>query len=301
MNEILKNGLISEEDLILQEIDAFTLKYGRTYSEPTRCMQNINKKVPAVCYFASNLRNAKSGKQAHNVYLGRQNAGKGFGPFGQSFATASVKRTSHVAPSNSAFQRKSVVPIVTSGVIVNFIEILLKSFPKITKVRLSGENSTVCYVSLIFDQKTLAPGAEKYGNTLFGVAPPITSEIATNLCCNGYSNMLKSLLKEFNDNQRTWIKNGEVFMLQLLDKTIAVPVAVYYISTSSSAEDVEQRVFEVLDYVTACSNCLEAAKDKRKPLRCDSFCKECFINKAVCAEHKDLFMEWQCDIRPFRI
>ena len=81
--------------------------------------------------------------------------------------------------------------------------------------------------------------------------------------------MLKSLLKEFNDNQRTWIKNGEVFMLQLLDKTIAVPVAVYYISTSSSAEDVEQHIFEVLDYVTAYSNCLEAAKDKRQPLHCD--------------------------------
>ena len=126
MNEILKNGLISEEDLILQEIDAFTSKHGRTYSEPTRCMQNMNKKVPAVCYFASNLWNAKSGKQAYNVYLGRQNVGKGFGPFGQSFATASVKCTNHVAPSNSAFQRKSVVPIVTSGVIVNFIE---KEFP----------------------------------------------------------------------------------------------------------------------------------------------------------------------------
>ena len=54
----------------------------------------------------------------------------------------------------------------------------------------------------------------------------------------------------------------------------------------------------MLDYVTACSNCLEAAKDKRKPLCCDSFCKDCFVNKAVCAERKDLFTEWQCDIRP---
>ena len=81
-------------------------------------MQNMNKKVPAVCYFASNLRNSKSGKQAYNVYLGRQNVGKGFGPFGQSFATASVKHTNHVTPSNSAFQRMSVVPIITSGVIL---------------------------------------------------------------------------------------------------------------------------------------------------------------------------------------
>ena len=66
---------------------------------------------------------------------------------------------------------------------------------------------------------------------------------------------------------------------------------------STSAEDVEQHVFDVLDYVTACINCLEVAKDKRQPLRCDSFCKDCFINKAVSAAHKDLFTEWQCDIR----
>ena len=231
-------------------------------------MQNM-KKVPAVCYFASNLRNAKSGKQAYNVYLGSKSVVKSFGPFGQSFAIASAKSTNHVVPSDSAFDKKSVVPIVTSGVIVNFIENVLKSFHNITKVRLLRENSTVCYVSLIFDQKTLAPGAEKYGNTLFGVVPPISSEIRTNLCCSGYSKMLKILLKEFNDNQRTWIKNGEVFMLQLLDKTIAVPVAVYYISTSSSAEDVEQLVFEVLDYVTACINCLEAAEDKIQPPHCD--------------------------------
>ena len=79
--------------------------------------------------------------------------------------------------------------------------------------------------------------------------------------------MLESIFKEFNDNQRTWTKNGEVFLLQLLDKVIAVQVAVYYISTSRAAEDVEQLIFEVLDYVTTCSNCLEAGKDKKQPLR----------------------------------
>ena len=86
-------------------------------------------------------------------------------------------------------------------------------------------------------------------------------------------------LKEFNDNQRNWIKNGEVFMLQLLDKTIGVPIAVYYLSQSSDAADVEKRVFPVLHYTTSCSNCLKAAKDTKHQPYCDTFCKDCFVNK----------------------
>ena len=156
-----------------------------------------------------------------------------------------------------------------------------------------GKNFTVCYASLIFDQKTLAPGVEKYGNTLFGLSPPITTETATNLCIDGYNNMLKNLLKEFSDSQRNWVKNGEV-----LDKTIAVPIAVYYLSQSSDAAHVGKRVFEVLHYTTTCSNCLKAAKDTKHPPHCDSFCKDCLVNKTVCAEHSDLFTNWQCDLRP---
>ena len=168
-----ENNIISEEHIILQEIDAFAMKYGRTYSDPARSMQNMNKKVPAVCYFASNFRNAKSGKQAYNIHLGRQNVGKGLGQFSGAFSTTDALTTNHVAPSNSAFQKNSVVPVVTNGVIVNFIEILLKCFPKITKVKVMGKNSTVCYASLIFDQKTLAQGVEKYGTHFLACHHPL--------------------------------------------------------------------------------------------------------------------------------
>ena len=56
----------SEEHIILQEIDAFNIKYGSTYSDSAISMQTTNKKVPAVCYFASNHQNAKPGKQGYN-------------------------------------------------------------------------------------------------------------------------------------------------------------------------------------------------------------------------------------------
>ena len=83
-------------------------------------------KGPSSFYFASNLWNAKSGKQMYNVCLDRQNVGQGFGPFGESFATASVKRTNHVAPSNSAFGESLLFRL--SQVVL--LLILLKFFPQ---------------------------------------------------------------------------------------------------------------------------------------------------------------------------
>ena len=55
---------------------------------------------------------------------------------------------------------------------------------------------------------------------------------------NRYSQMLKDLIKDFKENNRAWVKNGEVFLIQLLDCFVAVPSAVYYLSEAGKWNDV---------------------------------------------------------------
>ena len=53
----------------------------------------------------------------------------------------------------------------------------------------------------------------------------------------------------------------------------------------------------VLQYVTACSECLVAAKASGNPPQCSWFCKDCMKYKRVCSEHENLYTDWLCDAR----
>ena len=75
--------------------------------------------------------------------------------------------------------KKSIFPVLESGAIVQFLLSILHVIPKISKVKLTSSKSVVTYVSMIFDQKGLSPGAECYDNKLYGVMPPITVGEAT--------------------------------------------------------------------------------------------------------------------------
>ena len=104
--------------------------------------------------------------------------------------------------------------------------------------------------------------------------------------------------KIFAEGHLNWVKQGEAFMLQLLDKCIAVPVAVYYLTKASSHLDVQGRVLEVLKYASVCSNCLQIAKTSGFSPGCDSFSVECFQGKAICDNYQDVFKEWISERRP---
>ena len=53
----------------------------------------------------------------------------------------------------------------------------------------------------------------------------------------------------------SWVKQGEVFLLHLLDDTIAFPIANYHLDKLSDHIDVENSVKEILMYASACSAC----------------------------------------------
>ena len=61
------------------------------------------------------------------------------------------------------------------------------------------------------------------------------------------------------------------------------------------SEDVHQRVQLVLQYVTACNECLVAAKESGNPPQCSWFCKDCMKYNRVCSEHGNLYTDWLCD------
>ena len=162
------------------------------------------------------------------------------------------------------------------GVIVNFILILLEILSNVTNVKLENDSSSVIYCLVIFDQKAISPGAERYNGSLYGVFPSINGQMASDLCSNGYQKTLNDLIKHFKESRYGWIKQGEVFMIQLLDKMVAIPVAIYYLLQSSSHEDIAKRFKEVLIYASSCSCCIQEAMQSQRTPQCNYFCRDCF-------------------------
>ena len=238
LNELINSNIIGDEHIIVQELTAFSTKFGAVFDDPVRNMKDMHKKFPALCSHAEHIRNAISGRQAYNVYLGKHDVGKAAKGLQSTCLPSNAKSFNHVSPSNSSFKKKTIVPILQNGVIVNFINILLELYPKLPSVQIETENSCVTFVSLIFDQKAISPGVQQFGSTLYGVEPNISSLDAKDFCKNGCKEMLKKLISDLKEGHFNWVKQGEVFMLQLLDKNIAVPVAIYYLTKASNHLDV---------------------------------------------------------------
>ena len=77
----------------------------------------------------------------------------------------------------------------------------------------------------------------------------------------------------FKDGSFKWVKQGEVFLLHLLDDMVAFPIAIYHLEKSGDYRDVKSRVEEVLTYASACTACFDMAKSWLPPV-CNNFCKD---------------------------
>ena len=82
--------------------------------------------------------------------------------------------------------------------------------------------------------------------------------------------MLRDLIRDFKTKILicAWIKEGEVFFLQLLDYFVAIPVAIYYLSEAGQWEDVLNRLKDVVLYASACGKCLRSAKNNNTYPQC---------------------------------
>ena len=69
--------------------------------------------------------------------------------------------------------------------------------------------------------------------------------------------MLKAMIRNFKERKWQWVKQVEVFFVQLLDVQAAIPVVSYALeNTGDIVGQFQKRIEKVLLYVNACYNCL---------------------------------------------
>ena len=236
-------------------------------------MRILHRRFPAAVLFQELIKSSVTGRQAYNIYLGKHNVGKQTSGSAKNMDLPTPSSVNHFGLSPSSWFKKDPLPMVFNGVFINYIEILQIILPDITKVKLVSSNNVTIFGTVSFDQKAVSPGLCNYHNLGLGVNPIIKPEDAVKLLKNGYSKMLQKLINDFKKNERSWIKNGEVFFVQLLDYFVAVPVAVFYLSQSGQWDDVLLRLKTVLMYLSSCNECLRLAKVTGRPPNCKFFCK----------------------------
>ena len=226
--------------------------FGKISDDPIRGMRNLHSRFPAAVLFQELIKSSVTGRQDYNIYLGKHNVGKQTSGSAKNMDLPTPSSVNHFGLSPSSWFKKDPVPMVFNGVFINYIEILQSILPDITKVKLVSSNNVTIFGTVSFDHKS--PGLCNYHNLGLGVNPIIKPEDAVKLLENGYSKMLQKLINDFKKNERSWIKNGEVFYVQLLDYFVAVPVAVFYLSQSGQWDDVLLWLKTVLMYLSFVMN-----------------------------------------------
>ena len=98
-------------------------------------------------------------------------------------------------------------------------------FQRLSKMVVRSERALVVYGTIVVDQKALSPSACLYQQNLFGISPPISVAHARSIAKDGYKTILENLIKMFKDGRDSWVKQGEVFLLRLLNDMIAFPIS----------------------------------------------------------------------------
>ena len=128
------------------------------------------------------------------------------------------------------------MPLVYDGVIVNYIETLHKIVPGITGIKIISEGNITVHTTVSFDQKAISPGICEYQKVgFFGISTNQSSGCYQSF---GNSQMLKDLIKDFNEKVELGFKNGGVFFTRLLDCFVAVPITVYYFGEAGKWNEV---------------------------------------------------------------
>ena len=237
MQELLNSGELNHSHPNMQEIKIFSKMFGKLSEDPA-CGINIDEeRVQGMLYLQDRMRRAKSGKEAMNIYLGKHGVGSGRSCFKTSEAILpEVKSVFHFAYSPSASRRKQVCPALADGVLVQFLLVCLEIVPAVTRVKLTSHSSVTMYASIIFDGKGINPGAQEYDGVIHGILPPLSVDDVKSLTSDGYPNMLRSMIQNFKENKWSWVKQVEVFLLQLLDLQVAIPIASYSMHEKEDTE-----------------------------------------------------------------
>ena len=78
--------------------------------------------------------------------------------------------------------------------------------------------------------------------------PSISVEDAENISKDGYRSMLENLIQMFKDGHLSWMKQGKVFLLHLLDDMVPFPMAIYHLEKCGDYNVVKSRVIRLSLY-----------------------------------------------------
>ena len=97
------------------------------------------------------MRQAKSGKAAYNIYLGKHNVGSGNRYFVNSDALPPrIESVSGFGLLTTSWIRKEVCPALFDGVLIQFLLVLLDKVPAVTTVTMRSAVSLTAFASILF-------------------------------------------------------------------------------------------------------------------------------------------------------
>ena len=169
------------------------------------------------------------------------------------FSKPPIDFTNHVGLSKRSWADKQPVPMYEDGVDIAMLNMLQELFRSLDNpLKFTTESSQTMLVSLAFDGKSINPAGFEWNGCIYGVIPKITQEEARDWILDPPS-MGKVLKEQFENGERHWAMNVEIFVLQMLTEPIGIAVAVYYINKTGTEEDVKERFDEVLLYTQCCN------------------------------------------------
>ena len=62
LNSLIQNTIIGDEHILVQEVDAFTSKFGLLYNDPARNLKDMSKKFPSMYFLADRIRSSLAGR-----------------------------------------------------------------------------------------------------------------------------------------------------------------------------------------------------------------------------------------------
>ena len=94
---------------------------------------------------------AKSGKAAYNIYLGKCNVGRGNRYFVNSDALPPrIESVSRFGLLPTSWIKKEICPALFDGVLIQFLLVLLNNVPAVTTVTMRSAVSLTAFSSILF-------------------------------------------------------------------------------------------------------------------------------------------------------
>ena len=151
LQELIDSGQLTDAHPFLQEVSLFSNIFGKLSNDPGRGFTGIQDRYQGLMYLQGRMRQAKSGKAAYNIYLGKYNVGSGNRYFVNSDALPPrIESVSRFGLLPTSWIKKKICPALFDGVLIQFLLVLLDKVPAVTTVTMRSAVSLTAFASILF-------------------------------------------------------------------------------------------------------------------------------------------------------